>query len=62
MTFASVLLALACGAMMVACMFMMRRSHREPAAGGTDAGELARLREENARLRDEHDHPPSGRS
>jgi len=55
-TFAYLLPALACGAMMVGCMLMMGRMHGKH-RGGEDGGqeELTRLREENARLRTEHD-------
>lgn len=46
--------ALACGAMMAACMWMMNRLHRgqrpEGADQTVDPDEVARLREEVARL------------
>jgi len=56
MEIAYLLPALACGAMMIGCMLMMSRMHgghqrSEPA----DPDEVARLRDEVARLRAEHD-------
>ena len=50
---------LACGAMMVGCALVMSRGHgghgQHDADRAVDPGELARLREEVAQLRAEHD-------
>lgn len=62
MKFAYLLPALVCGAMMVGCMLMMGRMHgRRDHDEGVDPGEVARLREENARMRTERDQRSQGR-
>ncbi|MEX0666678.1 MAG: hypothetical protein WD598_18155 [Acidimicrobiia bacterium] len=55
---ATVLPVLACGAMMIGCMLMMGRMHHK--RDDADAGELDRLRQENDRLRNEHDQRSAG--
>lgn len=52
---AALIPALICGGMMVGCVLMMSRKHREGTDRDVDADEVARLRAEVARLRAEHE-------